>query len=131
MSKVLNSYKRSFSHVAFFLLLCCLCVIASFVFVFPLFYLASLHKGIYTFLCSFLILSSCVFLVIRQMIRFYKSSPRRLFLILFKISYIFVLLASFILLAINFYRSFAIVLFIVGFVLYVIIFPLLTKWSEN
>lgn len=131
MNKILSSYKKSFSHFAHFFLLCCLCVIASFAFTLPLFYLATLHKGIYTVLCSFFVLLSFVFLVVRQMIRSYKSSPRRLFLFLFKLFYIFLSLASFILLTVNFYKRYAIVLFIVSFVLYIIIFPLLTKWSEN
>ena len=131
MSCLLNSYKKYFLHVAHFFLLCCLCVIASFAFVFPLFYLATLYKGIYTFLFSFLILLSIVFLTTRQIIRAYKSFPRRLFLFLFKIAYILVFLTSFIILTINFYRVFAISLFIAGVVLYIIIFPLLAKWSEN
>ena len=131
MNKILSSYKKSFSHFANFFLLCCLCVIASFAFTLPLFYLATLHKGIYTFLCSFFVLLSFVFLVIRQMVRSYKSSPRRLFLFSFKLLYIFLSLASFVLLTINFYKRSAIILFIVSFALYIIIFPLLTKWSEN
>lgn len=131
MNKILNSYKKTFLHFMQFFLLCCLCVIASFVFVFPLFYLATLHKGIYTFLCSFFILSSLVFLITKQVIRSYKTSPRRLFLFLFKIAYIFVFLFSFIFLIINFYRTFAIILFVISFVLYIIVFPLLTKWAET
>ena len=131
MNKILNSYKKSFSHIVQFFLLCCLCVIASFAFTFPLFYMATSHKGIYTFLCSFFILLSITFFIIRQMIRSYKSSPRRLFLFLSKSIYILLSLTFFVILVINFYKVSAIVLFIVSFVLYVVIFPLLTKWSEN
>lgn len=131
MNRILSSYKKSFSHVAHFFLLCGLCVIASFVFTFPLFYLATLHEGIYTFLCSFFILFSFIFLIIRQMIGVYKSSPRRLFLFLSKTLYISLSLIFFVVLTINFYKISAIVLFIISFALYVIIFPLLTKWSEN
>ena len=131
MNKILNSYKKSFSQVVNFFLLCCLCVIASLTFTFPLFYLATSHKGIYTFLCSFFILLSITFFIIRQMIRSYKSSPRRLFLFLSKSIYILLSFTFFVLLTINFYKVSAIVLFIVSFVLYIVIFPLLTKWSEN
>ena len=131
MSCLLNSYKKYFLHVAHFFLLCCLCVIASFAFVFPFFYLATLYKGIYTFLCSFFILLSLLFLIIRGVVRSYKSSPRRLFLFLSKSIYILLSFTFFVLLTINFYKLSAIVLFIVSFVLYIVIFPLLTKWSEN
>lgn len=131
MNKILNSYKKSFSQFANFFLLCCLSVIASFALVFPLFYLATLHKGIYTVMCSFFILLSLTFLVIRQVIRSYKSSPRRLFFFLLKISYILISLSFSVFLTIHFYRMIAIILFLTSFLLYIIIFPLLTKWSES
>ena len=131
MNKILSSYKKAFLHVAHFFLLCISCVIASFVFTFPLFCLADSHKGIYTFLCSFFILLLFVFLVIRQMIRSYKTSPRRLFLFIFKTSYIIIFITFFAFLTIRFYKTLAIALLIASFILYIIIFPPLTKWSEN
>ncbi len=131
MKKILNTYKKAFGRVLIFCLLCLFCVIASFVVVFPFYYLATLHKGIYTVLSLFIIITFFVFLIVRKIWKVYKASPRRLFLLFFKLALIVLGIVLFVFFATYFYKKLALASLVSAFLLYVVFVPPLTKWAEG
>ncbi len=127
MNGILTSYKKAFSRLFVFLLFCLLCVIASVLIVFPVFYLATLHKGIYTLVCSVLILFTLTFFIIKRLVTLYRKSPRRLFLLLLKLLIVVLCFSSFIILTINLYRTLAITSFFAFIIIYIAVVPLISK----
>ena len=131
MSGILRGYKKAFVGILGFFLICVFCVVASFLVVFPFFYLATLHEGIYTIACSSFFILSFFFLVIRKAIRVYSTSPRRLASFFIKLLIVLVGVGFFVFLTLHFYRVLAILTLILFFVLYILLAPLLSKWAEG
>jgi len=131
MSGILRGYKKAFFGVLGFFLICGFCVVASLLVVFPFFYLASLHEGVYTIACSSFFVLSFLFLTIRKVMRVYSTSPRKLAAFFVKLSIALLGLGAFIFLTLLFYRLTAILAFILFFVLYLLLAPLLSKWAEG
>ena len=131
MGKIFNVYRRAFSKVFAFLVLSFFCVAASFLVVFPFYYLASLHKGIYTAMCLVLIFLLLTFLVAKKLYHLYRESRKRFFLFLFNLSIPIVAVSLFIFLALRFYRITSIIVLLSFFLLYVVLVPLLNAWMEK
>lgn len=131
MSGLFSSYKKTFSNVLVFFLLCLACIGASFAVSFPFFYLATLHKGIYTTMCTSLFSLSFFFFAVRKMVKTYKTAPRRLFSFFVNLSIVLSGVFSFIFLAINMYRVLAMVSLAVAVILYVLFAPLLSRWAHG
>lgn len=131
MSEVFSSYKKAFSSVFAFFVLCLSCISASFALSFPFFYLATLHKGIYTILCISALSLSISLLIIGKIVRVYKATPRRLFSFFINLAIIVLSSFLFVFLAINFHRMLALVSLIVILILYILFVPLLSKWAHG
>lgn len=131
MSKILSVYRKAFSNVFSFLILSFFCVIASFLAVVPFYYLATLHKGIYTTLCLALIVLVIVLLVARKILHLYRESRGRLVSFLFRLSVPIIAISLFVFFTVNLYKVMAIATLVFFFLLYIILFPLLSVWIKD
>lgn len=118
LNKIINGYKRIFFSLAAFLGLICLCVIAGFLSVYPLWALAVLHKGIYTIFCLSVFFLLAVFFITKNMVKAYKKNPCRLFISIFEKFILFAGAAGFVFLVLSYHRFLAFFVLILTFLVY-------------
>lgn len=118
LNKIINGYKRILLSFTAFLGLVCLCVIAGFLSVYPLWKLAVLHKGIYTIFCLSVFFFLILFWLIKASVKAYKANPRRLFFSITKKLVLLLGTAGFIFFVLSYQRLLAFLILFFMFLLY-------------
>ena len=116
--KMMSGYKGLFFKICTFIFMFGICLLFSFIIVYPLWLLATRHTQIYTAAALTLFLLLLVFFIVKKNIKKYKQNPRKFLYSLVKILILFGGLIAFFILIFAYQRVLAFSALILCFAIY-------------